>query len=208
MYDNEREDEMSRKSDMDTEQLEYLTGALIDIEMENLMQFRRTVDFDMLKTLVNDIQEAPEVVIIGSRASSVLVSYATYIFNKIGIRTSGFDAADTKSLDSIINIDRTALVIAFGFARFPKSTIVTSRFLKNRGYKIVSITADSKSPLVELSEYAFRLKASSYGYTDSYSSAMLLINLIVVLIGKLGGTDTEKRLREFDETAQQLDFYL
>lgn len=135
MYDNEREDEMSIKSDMDAEQLEYLTGALIDIEMENLMQFRRTVDFDMLKTLVNDIQEAPEVVIIGSRASSVLVSYATYIFNKIGIRTSGFDAADTKSLDSIINIDRTALVIAFGFARFPKSTIVTSRFLKNRGYK-------------------------------------------------------------------------
>ena len=56
---------MSMKNDMGPEYLEYLTGALIDIEIENLMQFRRTIDFDMLQTLVKDIQEAPEVVILG-----------------------------------------------------------------------------------------------------------------------------------------------
>ena len=102
---------------------------------------------------------------------------------------------------------RQALVIAFGFPRYPKPTIVATRFLKNRGYKIVSITDKKKSPLAELSEYAFRLQANSYGYTDTYTSGILLINLITALIGKIQGTDINRHLREFNETAQQLDFY-
>ena len=186
---------------------EYLLGTLIDIEIDNLMDCKNAIDLEMVQQLIEDMQAAPEVVVIGSRASTVLVSYTTYIFNKIGIRTSGFDAADTKTLDNIINIDRSALVIAFGFPLYPKPTIVATRFLKNRGYKIVSITDKKKSPLAELSEYAFRLQANSYGYTDTYTSGILLINLITALIGKIQGTDINRHLREFNETAQQLDFY-
>ena len=193
------------KKDID---MDYLLSTLIDIEIDNLMHCKDSIDFEMVQRLVKDIQESPEVVIIGSRASGVLVSYATYIFNKIGIRTSGFDAADTKSLDTINNIDRSALVITIGFARYPKSTIVTAHFLKKKGYRIVSITDNKKSPLTDLSEYAFKLKADSYGFTDSYTSAMLLFNLVVTLAGKASYRDTTKRLEEFNETAQQLDFYL
>ena len=98
---------------------EYLLEALTDIEIDNLMSCREDVDLNMVQQLIEDIQDAPEVVVIGSRASTVFVSYTTYIFNKIGIRTSGFDSADTKTLDNIINIDRSALVICFGFPRYP-----------------------------------------------------------------------------------------
>ena len=186
---------------------EYLLEALTDIEIDNLTSCREDIDLNMVQQLIEDIQAAPEVVVIGSRASTVFVSYTTYIFNKIGIRTSGFDSADTKTLDNIINIDRSALVICFGFPRYPKSTIIAARFLKNRGYKIVSVTDKKKSPLVEFSEYAFRLQANSYGFADTYTSGMLLINLIVALIGRTEGADVNRHLREFNETAKQLDFY-
>lgn len=187
--------------------MEYLLESLIDIEIDNLVNCKSAIDIEMVQRLTNDILEAPEVVVIGSRSSNVLVSYATYILNKIGIRTSGYDAADTKTLDNINNVGRTALIIAFGFPRYPKSTIVTTRFLKNKGYKIVSVTDKRKSPLAELSDYSFRLQATSYGFTDTYASGMLLLNLVAALIGRIQSADTKRHLREFDETARQLDFY-
>ena len=186
----------------------YLLGTLIDIEIDNLIHCKNAIDLEKVDRLIQDIQDAPQIVIIGSRASSVLVSYATYIFNKIGIRTLGFDTADTKSIDTIINFDRTTLVIAIGFARYPRSTIVAARFLKTRGYKVVSVTDNKKSPLEELSAYSFKLKADSYGFVDSYSSAMTLINLLATIISKISSDDVSKRLKDFNETAQQLDFYL
>lgn len=187
--------------------MEYLRDALIDIEIDNLINCKKDIKPDMVQCLIEDIQTAPEVVVIGSRVSTILVSYATYIFNKIGIRTSGYDAADTKTLDNINNIDRSALVISIGFSRYPKSTIVATRFLKNKGYKIIGVTDKKKSPLNELCNYTFNLQGNSYGFTDTYTSAMLLINLVVAYFGKTQGSDVNRHLREFNETAQQLDFY-
>ena len=58
---------------------EYLLGTLIDIEIDNLMDCKNAIDLEMVQQLIEDMQAAPEVVVIGSRASTVLVSYTTYI---------------------------------------------------------------------------------------------------------------------------------
>lgn len=187
--------------------IDYLKGSLIDIEIDNLLNCKNDIDSSSFNEFVKDIIAAPEIIIVGSRASTVLVSYAAYILNKIGKRTSGFDAADTKILDNINNVDRSALVISVCFSRYPKSTVVVTRFLKNIGYKIVGITDKKKSPLNELSDYVFNLQANSYGFTDTYTSAMLLINLLVAYIAKSQGNEVNRHLNEFNETAKQLEFY-
>lgn len=192
---------------MDNINVEYLKGALIDIEIDNLLACKQDIDPSSFQQFVKDINAAPEIIVLGSRASTVLVSYASYILNKIGKRTSGFDAADTKILDTINNIDRSALVISVCFSRYPKSTVVATRFLKNRGYKIVGLTDQKNSPLNELSDYTFKLQANSYGFTDTYTSAMLLINLLVAFIAKTQGNEIKRYLNDFNETAKQLEFY-
>ena len=192
---------------MENINVEYLKGALIDIEIDNLLACKQDIDPSSFQQFVKDINAAPEIIVLGSRASTVLVSYASYILNKIGKRTSGFDAADTKILDTINNIDRSALVISVCFSRYPKSTVVATRFLKNRGYKIVGLTDQKNSPLNELSDYTFKLQANSYGFTDTYASAMLLINLLVAFIAKTQGNEIKRCLNDFNETAKQLEFY-
>lgn len=181
---------------------------LVNIEMGNMLDFRNSLDKKTVLRLVEDIINAPEVVILGTRASEAVMSYAVYILNKIGIRTTKLDAANTNYFDHINNIDRSSLVIAVGFARYPKATIVAASHLKRKGFKIASITDFTRSPLVSLSEYSIILKSSSREFTDSYSAAMLLLNLVVVTIEKCNKEFVEKKLKEFDEIAFNMDYYI
>ncbi len=181
---------------------------LVNIEMGNMLDFKQSLDKKTVLRLVEDIINAPEVVILGTRASEAVISYAVYILNKIGIRATKLDSANTNYFDHINNIDRSALVIAVGFARYPKATIVAVNHLKRKGFKIASITDFTRSPLVSLSEYSIILKSSSREFTDSYSASMLLLNLVVITIQKCNKEFVEKKLREFDETAFNMDYYI
>ena len=188
--------------------VEQVVENLVSIEMGNMLDFKQNVDRKNILRLVQDIISAPEVVLLGTRASEPIMSYGVYILNKIGIRATKLDSANTNYYDQVNNIDRSAMVIALGFARYPKATIVAASNLKRKGFKIASITDFVRSPLVNLSEYSIIVRASSREFTDSYVSAMLLLNLIVVIIQKCNGEYVEKKLKEYDENAFSMDYYI
>lgn len=183
-------------------------NELVNIELNNIFDFKNNIDINLVMRLINDILNSEDVVLVGTRASTPLVTYAAYIFNKIGIRTTKIDSADTSYFDIIPNLDRTTLIIAFGFSRYPKGTIRLLNFLKKKGFKIVSITDYIQSPLINFSEYSLIIKANSYDYTDSYIGVMLLINTLIISMGKMDNKRLIKRLKEYDETAQNLGYFL
>lgn len=190
------------------DKIQETVNEIINIELSNIFDFKKNLDFELVIHLINDIFNSKDVVFVGTRASTPLVTYASYIFNKIGIRATKIDSADTSFFDIIPNLDRSTLIIAFGFSRYPKGTIRLLNFLKKRGFKIVSITDYTKSPLVNFSEYSLLVKSNSYNYTDSYIEAMLLLNTLIIVMGKLDNERLIKRLKEYDETAQNLGYFL
>ena len=126
---------------------EYLLGTLIDIEIDNLMDCKNAIDLEMVQQRSKICKRRRK------WWSSVpgLLRYWSLIRHIFSTRSASGHRVlmrpTRKTLDNIINIDRSALVIAFGFPRYPKPTIVATRFLKNRGYKIVSITDKKKNLL-------------------------------------------------------------
>lgn len=204
---NSADSETNYDSSMEN-MVERVVENLVSIEMGNMLDFKQNVDRKNVLRLVQDIISAPEVIILGTRASEPVISYAVYILNKIGVRATKLDSVNTNYFDHINNIDRSAMVIAVGFARYPKATVVAVNNLKRKGFKIASITDFVRSPLVNLSEYSIIVKSSSREFTDSYTSAMLLLNLIVVIIQKCNGEFVEKKLKEYDENAFCMDYYI
>ncbi len=192
---------------MDTKNKKDLLEHLINMEINNLLDIKNTVDINMVCQLLTDIEGATDVIFIASRASVVLADYSAYIFNKIGVRSVGYDVSDTMGLDSIRNADRSTLIIAFAFPRYPKSTMVTARYLKNKGFKVVGITEGKHSPLTGFCDYCFDIKCDAYSFTDSYAPVILLINYIVALYGHMHADTAERQLKEFNEVAKQFSFY-
>ena len=180
---------------------------LAEIEMDNIKEFADTLELDKVDQLLEDIDRSGEVIFLASRASSVLADYSSYMFNKIGIKAVGYDVSDTKVIDTLRNVDRTSLVIAFAFPRYPKSAITTARYLKTRGFRVVGITEGEASPLKPFSDYWFDIKCDVYAFTDSYSAVMLLINYLVALYSICHEEDSMRQLKEFNEVAKQFEFY-
>ncbi|MDD4356127.1 MAG: SIS domain-containing protein [Smithellaceae bacterium] len=190
------------------EEITDVLKTMSNIEINNIFAFKESLSPERLNRLLRDILNAPEVIMMGARTSNILVSYATSLLNKIGIRATNIDASDTNYFDKINNIDRSALIIAIGLSRYPKAIPVAMNFLKKKGFRIVAITDFPQSPLIPIAEYHFFVKINSYDFTDSYSTTLILINLIVIMISKINKEEVGKRIKEFDETANQLDYFL
>lgn len=189
-----------------TEIADILT-TVTEVEAGNMNTMLSSLDYNKLTDLINDIMESPEVIIIGTRASITLAQYSSYILNKIGINVKKITSADTSSFDNIQNFDRSSLVIAFGFPRYPKETIKLLNYFNRKNFKIISITDNPKSPLCNFSSYSLFVYAYSLAYTDSFINGLVLINTIAIAIGKLDNKRVIKRLNDFEETAKSLEYY-
>jgi len=192
---------------IDKEEIRNILSTVIEVENKNMRDMLNSLEYDKFVNLIKDIMSFPELIIIGTRVSAILAQYTSYILNKIGINVKKITSADSTSFDNIQNFDRSALVIAFGFKRYPKETIKLLNYFSRKNFKIVSITDEPDSPLCNLSNYSIFVQAHSLAYTDSLVNSLALINAIAIAIGKLDNKKVVKRLREFEETAKTLDYF-
>ena len=192
---------------IDKEEIRNILSAVIEVENQNMRNMFNSLDYDKFINLIKDIMSFPELIIIGTRVSAILAQYASYILNKIGINVKKITSADSTSFDNIQNFDRSSLVIAFGFKRYPKETIKLLNYFSRKNFKIVSITDGPESPLCDFSSYSIFVQAHSIAYTDSLVNSLALINAIAITIGKADNKRVVKRLRDFEETAKTLDYF-
>jgi len=181
--------------------------TIFEVETSNMSNMISSLNYDKITDLINDIITSTEVIIIGTRASITLAQYSSYILNKIGINVKKITSADTSSFDNIQNFDRSSLVIAFGFPRYPKETIKLLNYFNRKNFKIISITDNINSPLCNFSSYSIFVQAYSLAYTDSFINGLALINAIAIAIGKIDNKKVIKRLNDFEETAKSLEYY-
>ena len=100
----------------------------------------------------------------------------------------------------------SALVIAFGIARYSKHAVLQLRNLRQRGYRIVSFTDRHDSPYVDLSDYYFFMPLNCFDFLDSYTAGMTLIN---ALLSNIGLQDEQKlitQLRARDASLEGMDW--
>jgi DNA-binding MurR/RpiR family transcriptional regulator len=184
-----------------------LIHSNVEIEVSNMNNMISNLDYEKFINLIDDIRNSPEVIIIGTRASISLAQYASYLLNKIGINVKKITSADTSSFDNIQNFDRSSLVIAFGFPRYPKETIKLLNYFNRKNFKIISVTDSENSPLCNFSTYSILVQSYSLAYTDSFINGLTLINTIALAIGKIDNKKVVKRLNDFEDTANSLEYY-
>lgn len=191
----------------DRSEISGIINMIAEVEAKNMENMLVELDYDKFVNLIKDIMNSPELIIIGTRVSETHANYASSLLNKIGIKVKKIISADTSSFDNIQNYDRSSLVIAFGFKRYPKETIKLLNYFNRKNFKIISITDEPDSPLCNFSNYSIFVQAHSLAYTDSFINGLILINAIAIAIGKMNKDMVVRRLRDFEETAKTMDYF-
>lgn len=193
--------------DMIHPKINNILDFIVKKETDNLNEFKKTFDEEAFRNVIEAIINANDIILVGTRASAPIAIYAEYIFNKIGKRSRKIISGGTENFDFLSLIDRNTLVLAFGFARYPKDTIKILSFFKKKNFKIISVTDNYLSPLARFSDMIYTVPIESYSFTDSYVIPVSLINIIAILISQLDEDNSMKHLTEFEEIAKDIGFY-
>lgn len=179
----------------------------INKEIQNLNTLVKTLDEETFEILLKEIMNANEIIVVGTLASSAIVIYAELILNKIGKRTTKIISSSSCNFNILSKFDRNTLVIAFGFARYPKETINILRFFKEKNFNIISITDNKLSPLVPFSNHSLIVPSESLSFTDFFAVQICIINTLAISISKLDKNTTLSYLNEFEDIAKNMGFY-
>lgn len=201
------EEQINKENLLPEEEITRIVKDLAELEINNITHMVSSLNFQDINKLVKDLVTSPEIIIIANRISVPLATYASNIWNRTGINVKTITSADTCTFDTIPNYDRSSLVLAFGFWRYPKDTLKLMNYFKRKNFKIVAITDNEKSPLIHLAEYSLFVKGASLIYTDSYVNALILLNTIAIALCEIDKKKVIKRLYEFEDTAKNLDYY-
>lgn len=184
-----------------------IKNSVISKEISNLTKLMDDFDEISFYSIIEQIIKAPEIILIGTRSSSIIVEYAEQMFNKLGKKTTKFTSGATSNFDKFSLFDTSALVISIGFARYPKETVVITNFFKKRNFKIISITDNAMSPLAPLSDIVFTIPCESVSITDFYGTPISVINIIIILLSQIDKENSINNLSKFEDISKDFGFY-
>lgn len=184
-----------------------ITEMVISAEINNLTNLLASIDIETLKEIVKEIISTEDMIVVATRASAPIAIYAEYIFNRIGKKTRKIISGGTENFDDIVAIERNALILAFGFARYPKETVRALNFFKKKNFKIISVTDSFMSPLAQFSDLVLTVPYESVSFTDSYAVPISIVNILVTLTSQYDEEKTLKHLIEFEDIAKDMGFF-
>ena len=190
--------------DLEDRSIRGIADMVMRHEMANIAEFSAALDEGLIGRFAQDLLSATEVYIVGMHSATSTALYAADILNKVGVKARIIDTADVAS---VVNMERTGLVLAISYSRYHKATINLLSHLRKNGYNIVSITDYPMSPAGKLSNYCFCCPRHSHDYTVSSLTLSMLLNIVAIHIGMQDKSGLVNRIRRYDEVTQNLDYF-
>jgi DNA-binding MurR/RpiR family transcriptional regulator len=193
-------------SDWGKSKIDYL-NYLIEDEIRNLSKLFLIdkKDFDLF---ISMIVEANNVLLVGSRCSSVIVHYLYYGLGKIKGGVYHIDHIDSIAYDYLELLEDNTLIFAIGLGRYPKEVIEYLELAKAKNTKIISITDIPISPLVKNSEISLIAPVEIESYLGTISAPSCLVAAIVSGVSLMTKSTSIKRLNKLEEIARKKNYYV
>lgn len=184
-----------------------IKNLIINKEISNLNKLMDNFDENTFYSILEEIIKAPEIIVIGTRSSSIIAIYVEHMFNRLGKKTTKIISGASENFDKFSLFAADALVLSIGFARYPKETVRVTNFFKRHNFKIVSLTDNVMSALTPLSDITFTIPCESISITDFYATPISVINIIIVLLSQIDKEGSISNLNKFEDIAKDLGFY-
>lgn len=190
-----REIKKSINSDEDVD----LLKKMIDLNIKTLQD---TYTDDLCKSFNNAvdlIKSSRKVYIIGLRSSYTVAYYLNFMLSQFmdNIELLSIGTGDMYNRLSYINADD--LLISICFAQCTKFTIQTAEYFKKNGCKIIAVTDSYSSPIAKKANNVLIVKNTED--TFSFSSALVVLNALVVRLGKIDKNKTIERIKHQEKVA-------
>lgn len=182
---------------------------IIKAEERNFNELIAKFSPDVMSGVIDLLGRTERVIVLGLRSSAALCDYCSYmLIRALAKEVLTINAGGVHTFDSLLPwLDKEAVVIVFGYPRYPARTIEIIEHLKAFNWPIIAITNDELSPLVPLSDYVIYAPAHSVAFTDSMGAAAVVINtMIIEYLNRFHDKSIDK-IKRFEELAKEKQYY-
>ena len=174
-------------------------GAVLQSDMEKLREVVAKADRQEFSRVVDRIQNARHVYILGARSSTFVAGYLNfYLHLLLENVTLVQTTAAGEIFEQLFRIGTEDVLIAISFPRYSSVTVNTVKFAKERGAAIVAITDNELSPVYQMSDAALLTPCEMISFVDSMVAPLSLINALVVALAIRQGKDAAATFSELE----------
>lgn len=191
----------------DQESQSEILKKVLDSDIQNIRNSLSELDPLVFHDVLEEIQRARHVYVMGMRSSKLLAEYFVFYLKLV---RPGIYIVDTKynePYESLLHISDEDLVITFSYPRYSNKTIETMNYLRGKGVKIVAITDSDESPIYAMAHYPLIAKGNMFSIVDSLVAPMSVINAIIVALGNEKREELTERFTELEEVWDSIHTY-
>ena len=175
-------------------------GAVLQSDIEKLREVVGGAvrkDFD---DVVNRIQNARHIYILGARSSTFVAGYLYFylhlLFENVTLVQT---TAAGEIFEQLFRIGPEDVLIAISFPRYSKVTVNTVKFAQARGASIIAVTDNELSPVYQMSDAALLAPCEMISFVDSMVAPLSLMNALLVALAARMGTDVSTTFAELED---------
>lgn len=182
---------------------------VIQDEKRNLNELIQKFDQDAMDRMVQKIHNTEEIIVVGTRSSAPLAEYCSYmLIRSLGKEVLTLSDCGYQTFDALIPwLKKKPLVFAIAYPRYPEKTMQIVEFLKEHEATVIGITNNELSPLVPLADDILYAPSHSLAFTDSYGTATVLINTIIMELIDRYPQYTDQIIPQFEKIAKERKYY-
>jgi DNA-binding MurR/RpiR family transcriptional regulator len=191
----------------DHENQSEILKKVLDSDIQNIRNSLTELNPEVFQQVVQEIQNAKHIFIMGMRSSKLLAEYFVFYLKLIRPGVYIVDSEYNEPIESLLHIAKDDLVITISYPRYSYKTIETLEFIRKKGIKIVGITDSMESPIYSVSHYPLIAQGNMFSIVDSLVAPMSVINALIVAIGNERREALTERFTELEEIWDSIHTY-
>ena len=180
-------------------------GSLAD---SILKSFRQALDRTFGNIPIDELNRAVhlltdrrnDVCITGGRYSDAVAEYFSKHVRQLRSGTIFLPSDSMLRTDSLVDIGRKTVVVAFDFRRYQASTISFSSRARQRGARILLFTDPYLSPIAKVAHLVIPVEVEVVSPFDSCVAAIAVVELFVAAMLQQLGEEARNRIADIEKT--------
>lgn len=177
-----------------------ILGTVMQRDADSIQSAIQRVDREEFNRVVDRLNSAEHIYILGVRSSSFLAGYLNFylhlIFkNVIYVQNS----AAGEIYEQLIHIGKGDVVLAISFPRYSKMVIHAVELARDRGADVVAITDSTVSPIYQMATASLLVRCDAISFVDSMAAPLSLLNALILALGRSKSEEVAKTYSEMEQ---------
>lgn len=161
-------------------------NILKSVMQSDIDKLKQTIDCivdDVFLSVVDTLDKADKIYILGARTCSSIASFLGFYLNMIydNVKTIATNSA-SETFEQIYRVGPNDAVIAISYPRYSVRTLNAVKYAANNNSKVIVITDSDEAPINKYATHSLIAKSDMTNFVDSLVAPLSLCNALIVAL--------------------------